>query len=103
MEVSGAPLRVSLEFVRNCWVEVVVDGGSRRIAQEFAQGESLQIDAEREVIFRKLGNVGGVQMEVNGTQYPLAGEEGALLKDLRIDLEIARALIAQDPAQGEGS
>jgi cytoskeletal protein RodZ len=100
-EISGAPLQVSLEFVRNCWVEAVVDGGAQRIAQEFAQGESLQIDAERVVVFQKLGNAGGVQMEVNGEVYPLAGAEGSLLKDLVIDLEVAAALV--DEAAGEAA
>lgn len=93
-EVPAVPLRVAVEFTRDCWVEALVDG-QRRIAQEFSQGESLQIDAQERIVFRKLGNAGGVTIEVNGHPLDIGGIDGQVLSDLVIDLETAAGLEAE--------
>jgi cytoskeletal protein RodZ len=90
----AAPLVVTLEFSRDCWVDAVIDGGARRITQTFLPGEPLQIEAQESIRFRTLGNSGGVSLEVNGLPFPLEGREGRVLKDLRIDLETLAALRA---------
>ncbi|MCB1058438.1 MAG: helix-turn-helix domain-containing protein [Acidobacteria bacterium] len=92
-EVPGAPLRITVEFTRDCWVEAQVDG-QRRIAQEFSQGESLQIEAQDRVVFRKLGNAGGVTLEVNGMTLDIGGTDGQVLSDLVIDLDTVAGLEA---------
>lgn len=83
---SGAPLDVTVEFIRDCWVEAVIDG-DERIAREFSQGESLRLEAQEQVVFRKLGNAGGVSLEVNGRPVDLEAEDGEVMSDLVIDLE----------------
>ncbi|MEM9293696.1 MAG: helix-turn-helix domain-containing protein [Acidobacteriota bacterium] len=96
----SAPLVVTLEFTRDCWVEAVVrnapEGRDQRISQTFWQGESLTLEAQRAVVLRKLGNAGGVQVEVNGLPFELGGREGQVINDLRIDLETAAELRAAD-------
>ncbi len=89
-----APLRVALEFTRSCWVIALVDGGASRIARTYLPGEPLQIDAQESVLFRELGNSGGVKIEVNGLPFELAGSEGRVIRELRIDLETAARLAA---------
>jgi len=96
-EVPVAPLRVNVEFTRDCWVEAIIDGGRERIRQRFLSGEPLQIDAEESVLFRSLGNAGGVKIEVNGEALPIQGAEGQVVSDLRIDLETVASLQAEDP------
>lgn len=86
------PLRVNLEFTRDCWVEAIVDRGRQRITQTFLPGEPLQIDAQSSVLFRKLGNAGGVKIEVNGRELPLEGGDGQVVTGLLIDLETAARL-----------
>lgn len=91
------PLRVTLEFTRDCWVDAVVDNGASRITQTYLPGEPLQIDAQQNVVFRKLGNSGGVKVEVNGLPFDIGGAEGRVLSDLRIDLETLAAMKAGGP------
>ncbi len=81
-----APLVVSVEFTRDCWVDAVVDGGKQRITQTFLPGEPLEIAAQERVIFRKLGNAGAVSIEVNGQPFPVDGREGKVVNNLVIDL-----------------
>jgi transcriptional regulator with XRE-family HTH domain len=89
----SAPLEVSVEFNQECWVEAVVDGGSRR-AEMREQGESMQLEARQSVVFAKLGNAGAVEIQVNGYPYPLDKKRGEVVKDLKIDLDTVRALKA---------
>jgi len=82
--VTGdAPLRVTLDFREDCWVEATVDG-ARRVAEMRVQGESLQLQAQQEVDLR-LGNAGVVDIEVNGQPYPLQATPGQV-RHVQIDL-----------------
>lgn len=92
-----APLVVTLDFSEDCWVEIVVDDGARRVDQRFVQGESLTLEARDHVDLRTLGNAGGVSLQVNGRPWPLAARSQEVLRDLRIDVEAARRL-----SRGEG-
>jgi cytoskeleton protein RodZ len=90
----SAPLEVTVDFNMECWVEAVVDGGSRR-AEMREQGESMQIEAKQSVVFSKLGNAAAVDIQVNGFPYPLDKKRGEVIKDLKIDLDTVRALKAK--------
>jgi len=90
----GAPLEVTVEFNQECWVEVVVDGGSRR-AEMREPGESMQLEAKQSVVFAKLGNAAAVEIQVNGYPYPLEKKQGEVVRDLKIDLDTVRALKAK--------
>lgn len=87
----SAPLEVSLDFSRNCWVEALIDG-KKRFAEERAQGETLQLEAQTSILLLKLGNGGAVDIQVNGYPYELEAKEGEVVRDLLIDLETIKAL-----------
>jgi cytoskeleton protein RodZ len=90
----SAPLEVTVDFNQECWVEAVVDGGSRR-AEMREQGESMQIEAKQSIVFAKLGNAAAVDIQVNGYPYPLDKQPGDVIKNLKIDLDTVRALKAK--------
>ena len=90
----SAPLEVTVDFNQECWVEAVVDGGSRR-AEMREQGESMQIEARQSVVFAKLGNAAAVDIQVNGYPFPLGKKPGEVVRDLKIDLDTVRALKAK--------
>jgi cytoskeletal protein RodZ len=90
-EEPRAPLEVSLDFTRDCWVEVVTDGKDR-LSELRVQGESLQLEAEKSLLLT-LGNAAAVEVQVNG--YPLSLDDlrdGDIVRDLLIDLDTARSL-----------
>ena len=104
-----APLRVTLDFREDCWVEATVDG-ARRVSEMRVQGESLQLQAQKEVDLR-LGNAGVVDIEVNGRPYPLQATPGQVRR-VQIDLSDlpgtpdgtgARAQDAAPSAAGAGA
>ena len=78
-----APLRVTLDFREDCWVEATVDG-DRRVSEMRVQGESLQLQAQEQVEVR-LGNASVVDVEVNGRPYPIDAGPGEVRR-VRIDL-----------------
>lgn len=91
-EASTAPLRVTLEFEQDCWVEISVDNGRRRISQTYQATQAEFLEARRIVLLRKLGNAGGVRVRVNGLPMSLEAAPGQVLSNVRIDLETARNL-----------
>lgn len=87
----SSPLQVTLDFTQNCWVEAVVDG--KNVLSELrVQGESVQLEARESVLLKKLGNAGGVSIQVNGYPLPLDAGPGQVVNDLMIDLATAQAL-----------
>ncbi len=85
-----APLRVSLDFTADCWIEVASDGKPRS-SELRARGETLEIEGTQ-VILLTLGNPEGVKIEVNGHPFALQAPPGKVLHDLRIDLATAKGL-----------
>ncbi len=94
-EEPRAPLRVTLDFVSDCWVEASVDG-TKRLSELKVQGESLLFDAE-EVVEIKVGDVGAVQVEVNGIPLEIRSRGGTSVGNVRIDLETAAAAAGTGP------
>jgi cytoskeletal protein RodZ len=82
-DLPEAPLRVTLDFREDCWVEATVDG-ERRVSEVRVQGESLQLQAQESVEMH-LGNAGVVDVEVNGRPYALDAGSGEVRR-VRIDL-----------------
>jgi transcriptional regulator with XRE-family HTH domain len=64
---TPAPIRLAMDFTQTSWVAVTIDG-ERAISELRVQGESLRVEAERELRIR-LGNVGGVSFELNGEPF----------------------------------
>ncbi|MFL6197373.1 MAG: helix-turn-helix domain-containing protein [Thermoanaerobaculia bacterium] len=94
----AAPLEVSLDFSKDCWVEAVIDDGKRRFAELRVQGEALQLEAEKSIVL-KLGNAGAVEVQVNGLHLDLGREEGDVVRDLTIDLNTLQELKAKKEAR----
>jgi cytoskeletal protein RodZ len=98
-DLPEAPLRVTLDFREDCWVEAAVDG-ERRVSEMRVQGESLQLQAQ-EVVEMRLGNAGVVDVEVNGRPYDLEARPGDVRR-VRIDLsDLPGAEPPSDAAPGE--
>jgi cytoskeleton protein RodZ len=93
----SAPIEVSLDFAKECWVEAVTDGKTRR-SELHIQGESLQLEAEKSISLT-LGNAGAVDVQVNGYPLELNKKEGDVVKDLVIDLNTVQALKAKKEAR----
>ena len=88
-----APIEVSLDFTKDCWVEAVIDG-KNRFSELRVQGEALQLEAEQSIVL-KLGNAGAVDVQVNGYPLELNAKEGDVVRDLLIDLNTVQALQAK--------
>jgi cytoskeletal protein RodZ len=89
----AAPLEVSLDFTRDCWVSALIDG-KNRLAEQRVQGEALQLEAQKSIVLT-LGNAGGVEVQVNGYPLELGKKQGDVVKDLLIDLDTVQALKAK--------
>jgi len=90
----SAPLQVALDFSQDCWVEAVIDG-KNHIAELRVQGETLQLEAEKSILLKTLGNVGAVEVQVNGYPLDLGQKKGDVVHDLLIDLDTVQALKAK--------
>lgn len=90
------PLRVTIDFTEDCWVEFVIDG-RRRTSELRASGETLQLEAE-EFVLLTLGNARGVRVEVDGRPFLLPSNAARVVRDFRID----RASPAGRPAAAAG-
>jgi cytoskeletal protein RodZ len=88
-----APVEVSLDFTKDCWVEAVIDGRNR-FSELRVQGEALQLEAERSIVLT-LGDAGAVGVQVNGYPYELNGRAGDVVRDVVIDLDTVQALKAK--------
>lgn len=89
--VAGLPLRVTIDFTEECWVEAVIDD-DRRVSELHVAGESLRLEAQQKVVLT-LGNPAAVRVEVNGRPFPVSVPPGTVAHDIEIDLA---AFEAQD-------
>ena len=94
----SAPIQISLDFNKDCWVEAVIDGGKSRLAELRIQGESLQLEAQKSISLT-LGNAGVVDVRVNGYPLELNKKEGDVVRDLVIDLTTVQSLKAKQEAR----
>jgi transcriptional regulator with XRE-family HTH domain len=78
-------LALDFSFNEDTWLQVYADGnpawdGVKR------PGESLQVNAERELVIN-CGNAGGTALVLNGKKARPLGPPGTVRKDIRISLE----------------
>ncbi len=95
-ETAAQPLHVVIEFLQDCWVEVVVDG-QRRTSELKAGGEVMSLEANDYVLLT-LGNVPAVKVSVDGRPFPLPSQGSRVLHGFRIDRESLRALREGKPS-----
>lgn len=87
---TESPIRLTLDFNQNSWVEAHVDG-ERRVSELRVEGESLKVDAEHEVRVT-LGNAAGVGFELNGRAFTPRLRDG---EELVVDLDTVREVESQ--------
>jgi len=76
---SRPPVDLVLIFEAASWLEVLVDGVPVEPGTLVAAGETLQFAAQQQVSLR-LGNAGGVRVELNGEELGPAGRPGEVLR-----------------------
>jgi cytoskeletal protein RodZ len=81
------PLRVTVDFTADSWVEVRIDG-KPGFSELRVQGESLQLEAQQEVVL-SLSNAAGAHVEVNGRPFPLAPDADGGVHEIRVGLDAA--------------
>ncbi len=93
-DTGQSPVWVTLDFMSDCWVEASVDG-VKELSELRVQGESLLLRAE-EIVEFKIGDVGAVQVEVNGMPFEIENRTGTSVRSVRIDLETVAAIVAHE-------
>lgn len=88
------PIRLSIDFDQKSWVEAFVDG-EREVSELRVQGESLRLEASREIRL-VLNNAGGVSMELNGAVFDPEIEDD---EPLVVDLATVGVGIADRPGE----
>ncbi|OGD17150.1 MAG: hypothetical protein A2Y69_10240 [Candidatus Aminicenantes bacterium RBG_13_59_9] len=78
-------LRLEMNFIDETWLHVYADGQSVWDGIKY-RGESLEIQAEREVRLN-LGNSGGLDLVINGRKAKPLGPKGSVRQDILITLE----------------
>jgi cytoskeleton protein RodZ len=95
-EQQSAPLELTLDFTKQCWVLAVIDGKTS-LEELRVEGESLQIPAQESIVLT-LGNAGAVEAHVNGVAIPLPAGADQVVRELRIDLQTVQSLRDQNGA-----
>lgn len=78
-EPAGPPVDVVLTFEAASWLEVLVDGVAVEPGVLVAAGETLRFGGQ-ELVSLRLGNAGGVRVELNGEELGTAGRPGEVLR-----------------------
>lgn len=83
-EPTGPPVDIVLIFERTSWLEVLVDDIAVVLAPSetgmlVAAGETLRFSGQESVTLR-LGNAGGVRVELNGEELGSAGRPGEVVR-----------------------
>jgi cytoskeleton protein RodZ len=76
---EGPPVDVVMIFERASWLEVLVDGIAVEPGVLVAAGETLRFSGQESVALR-LGNAGGVRIELNGEELGAAGGSGEVVR-----------------------
>ena len=102
IEGALAPVRVTVDFVEDCWVESTVDG-VRQISTIYAKGESLRLEANERVWLR-LGNFGGSVVNINDRRYPWPNPESrSKTRELEVDADFIAAFVGANEVNIDGA
>lgn len=98
---GSVPIRVTIDFVEDCWVESSVDG-RRQISTLYAKGESLRLNAQESVrVF--LGNFTGAEVHINDHAYSWPAGETGDTRELVVDAAFIAALTDTGDASDEAA
>jgi cytoskeletal protein RodZ len=82
----ASALTMELSFREATWLTAHVDGKSA-INGEIAAGEKRTLHANESIVFKTLGNAGGVDITLNGSKLAPLGDSGDVRHDVRFDQE----------------
>lgn len=77
VEVSQAPIAVSVQFQAPCWVQAWSNGTEVNAGTTYYAGQTLALSGQSSVRL-VLGNSGGAQLTVNGHRLGTVGPSGAV-------------------------
>jgi cytoskeletal protein RodZ len=77
-------LLVQLKLIENSWITLQVDGETV-INDELRVGDEKSFEAKDSVVFKTIGNAGGVEITLNGTRVPPLGESGDVVRNKKFD------------------
>lgn len=83
-------LKISATATDSCWIELeavsIVDQQPESSVYIFnlQPGHSRTFQATEEFRFRKVGNAGGIVLELNGRKLPVLGKRGKVISDYRV-------------------
>jgi cytoskeleton protein RodZ len=90
-------LRLTIDAVANSWVVLDADGKTV-VNAEIVKGERREVEARDQFRFRTVGNAAGIALTLNGTEVPVLGADGEVVKDRVFDRKVLEQLRAAPPA-----
>ncbi len=90
VEKEPMELKISANATDSCWIELetisIVDQQPESSIYIFnlQPGRSRTFQATEEFRFRKVGNAGGIVLELNGVKLPELGKRGKVISDYRV-------------------
>jgi cytoskeletal protein RodZ len=84
-------LTMELHFRERTWLTAQTDGKTV-INGEIEAGEQRTLHATDSIVFKTLGNAGGVDLTLNGTKIDALGDSGDVRHDVRFDLQSVEEL-----------
>lgn len=77
-------LLLQLRVSENSWITLLVDG-EQVFSGEMRAGDEKSYEARENVVFKTIGNAGGVEITLNGMKVPPLGESGEVVKNRKFD------------------
>ncbi len=84
IEMEKIDLKIMAEG--DSWVDLVVDG-LKQPSFILKKGEEKKLEAQEEILFRTVGNAGGLRLLVNDSEIKPLGEEGEVVHNFAISKE----------------
>ena len=78
------PFELTVQASRDCWLLIQIDG-EQTLDFILRAGQSKTLSARREIVFKTIGNRAAVTLSRAGESVSLAGENGQVLHELRLD------------------
>ncbi len=95
-------VRVTIDFVEDCWVESTVDG-VRQISTIYAKGESLRLEADDKVWLR-LGNFAGSVVSINDRVYSWPNPDSrSKTRELEVDADFIATVFGLSEVVDDGA
>jgi|CXWL01.1.fsa_nt_gi ABC-type transport system substrate-binding protein len=83
------------------WISITLDGVAKP-SLLLSKGDSKEYTVKKSLVFRVIGNAGGIAVEVNGLKLKSFGTEGQVIRNLLLDRKTLGAYLQEvQPSSGE--